>query len=146
MILFKKWAKHKVKSYTFFVNQFYCEKRHKQRSQKCKQKQSLLFNFSNILVLLITRTKKIAWRPPVFKPKFYIFSYIEQLRKIWRNFIDKFLLYHTSLIPTNSRRSFYHISLVETGLNDCIRKIVSFLEHLSKTSSETCKKLKLYQL
>ena len=34
---------------------------------------------------------------PVFKPVFYIFSYNEQLRKILKNFMDKFLLYHTSL-------------------------------------------------
>ena len=34
----------------------------------------------------------------VFKPDFDIFSYDEQLRKIQRNFIDKFLLSHTSLI------------------------------------------------
>ena len=33
----------------------------------------------------------------VFKHDFYIFSYIEQLRKIPKNFFDKFLLYHTSL-------------------------------------------------
>ena len=35
---------------------------------------------------------------PGFKPDFYMFSYNEQLRKIQRSFINKFLLYHTSLI------------------------------------------------
>ena len=44
MILFKKWAKHKVKSYIYYVNQFLREKRHKKRNQECKQKQYLLFN------------------------------------------------------------------------------------------------------
>ena len=34
---------------------------------------------------------------PVFKPDFYIFFYNEQLRKILKNFMDKFLLYDTSL-------------------------------------------------
>ena len=82
MILFKKWAKHKVKSYIYCVNQFLREKRHKKWNQECKQKQSLLFNFCNIFDLLTSRTQKIAWWPPVFKPDFYIFSYNEQLRKI----------------------------------------------------------------
>ena len=82
MILFKKWAKHKVKSYIYCVNQFLHEKRHKKWSQECKQKQSLLFSFCNIFDLLISRTEKIAWWPPVFKLDFYIFSYNEQLRKI----------------------------------------------------------------
>ena len=31
----------------------------------------------------------------VFKPDFYIFSYNEQLRKIYWNFIDKFVLFYT---------------------------------------------------
>ena len=72
-------------------------KRHKKWNQECKQKPSLLFNFCNIFNLLTSRTEKIAWWPD-FKPDFYIFSFNEQLRKIYRNFIDKFLLYHTSLI------------------------------------------------
>ena len=38
----------------------------------------------------------LVWWSPVFKPDFYIFSYNEQLRKIERNFIEKFLLYHTT--------------------------------------------------
>ena len=97
MILLKKWAKHKVKSYIYCVNQFLREKRHKKWNQECKQKQSLLFNFCNIFDLLTSRTQKIAWWPPVFKPDFYIFSFNEQLRKILKSFIDKFLLYHTSL-------------------------------------------------
>ena len=39
----------------------------------------------------------ISMTPIVFKPGFYIFSYNKQLRKIIRNFINKFLLFHTSL-------------------------------------------------
>ena len=97
MILLKKWGKHKVKSYIYCVNQFLREKRHKKWNQECKQKLSLLFNFCNIFYLSTSRTQKIAWWPPVFKPDSYIFPYNEQLRKILRNFIDKFLLYHTSL-------------------------------------------------
>ena len=82
MILFKKWSKHKVKSYIYCVNQFLREKRHKKLSQECNQKQSLLFIFRNIFDLLISRTKKIVWWPPVFKPGFYVFSCNEQLREI----------------------------------------------------------------
>ena len=50
MILFRKWAKHKDKSCIYCANQFLCEKRHKKWGQECKQKQSLLFNFCNILI------------------------------------------------------------------------------------------------
>ena len=56
-----------------------------------------MFNFRNIFYLLTSRTQKIAWWSPVFTTDFYIFSYNEQLREIYRNFIDMFLLYHTSL-------------------------------------------------
>ena len=54
-------------------------------------------NFCNIFDLLTSRTQKRAWWHLVFKPDFYIFSYKEQLRKIYRNFIGKFLSYHTSI-------------------------------------------------
>ena len=77
MILFKKWAKHKVKSHIYCVNQFLRKKGHKKWSKKCKHKQSLLFNFCNIFDLLTCRTEKIARSPPVFKHGFYIFSYNE---------------------------------------------------------------------
>ena len=76
MILFKKWAKRKVKSYIYCVK-FLRKKRHKKWNQECEQKQYLLFNFCNIFGLLTSRTQKIAWWPPVFKPDFYIFSYNE---------------------------------------------------------------------
>ena len=57
---------------------------------KCKQ-ESRAFNFCNIFDLLTSRTHKIAWGSPIFKPDFHIFPYNEQFRKIKRNFIDKFL-------------------------------------------------------
>ena len=82
MILLKKWAKHKVKSYIYCVNQFLRKKRHEKWNQECKQKQSLLYNFCDIFDLLTYRTQKIVSWPPVFKPDFYIFSYNDQLRKI----------------------------------------------------------------
>ena len=47
---------------------------------------------------MISVVEKIARWLPLFKPDFYIFSYNEQLSNIYRNFMDKFLLYHTSLI------------------------------------------------
>ena len=53
-----------------------------------------MFHFCNIFDLLTSRTQKIAWWPPVFKPDFYIFSYNEQLRENRQVFIA---LYHTSL-------------------------------------------------
>ena len=90
MTLFTKCAKHKVKSYTYCLSQFLREKRQKKRkkkrNQECKQKQSLLFkkqsvlfNVSNIFDLLTSRTEKIVWWSPVFKPLFCIFSYNKQL-------------------------------------------------------------------
>ena len=97
MILFKKWAKHKVKSYIYCVNQFLREKRMKKWNQECKQKQSILFNFCDIFDLLTSRTQKTAWWPPVFRPDFYICSFNEQTSKIWRNSMDKFVLYPASL-------------------------------------------------
>ena len=48
----------------------------------------------------------------VFKPDFDIFSYDEQLRKIQRNFIDKFLLSHTSLISLDLLFIFVTLLLV----------------------------------
>ena len=99
MVLFKKWPKHKVYSYIHCVNQFLREKRHKKWNQDCKKKkQSFMFHFCNFYDLLTSRTQKIVCWSPVFKPDFYIFSYNEQLGKIWRNFIDKFLSYHTSTL------------------------------------------------
>ena len=97
MILFKKWFKHKVKPYIYCVNQFLHEKCHKKWNQECKQKQSVLFNFCNMFYLLTSSTQKIPWWAPVFKPDFYIFSNNEKLQKIYRNFIDAFLLCHASL-------------------------------------------------
>ena len=41
MILFKKWAKHKVK-YIYCLNQFLREKRYKKWNQKFKQKVSFV--------------------------------------------------------------------------------------------------------
>ena len=76
MFLFKNWAKHKVKSYIYCVSHFLREKHRK------KQKHSLLFNFCNNFDLWISRTEKLAWWAPCFKPDFYIFSYNEQLKKI----------------------------------------------------------------
>ena len=54
--------------------------------------------FCSIFVIFFTFwPEKIAWWTPVLKHYFYIFYYNEPLRKIYRNFIDKFLFYHTSL-------------------------------------------------
>ena len=69
----------------------------KKRNQECKQKESPFLDFCNIFDLLTSRTEKIAWLAPVFEPDFCMSSHNEQLRKTLRNFIAKFLLYHTSL-------------------------------------------------
>ena len=49
MILFKKWAKHKVKSYIYCVNQFLREKRYKNEN-KYVNKNSL---FLSIFVIFL---------------------------------------------------------------------------------------------
>ena len=77
MILFKKWARHIVKSYIYCVNQLLPKKLNKKWNQERKQKHSRLFNFRNIFDPLTSRTQKIARWPPVLKPDFYIFSYNE---------------------------------------------------------------------
>ena len=70
MIMFKKWAKHKVKSQIYCVNQFLREKRHKKGNQECKQKQFPLSNFCIIFDLLTSKTQRMAWWTPAFKPVF----------------------------------------------------------------------------
>ena len=82
MILFKKWAKHKAKSYIYCVNHFLREKRHKKWNLECEQEESFLFNFCDIFDLLTSITQKITRWPPAFKPDFSIFPYNEQLWKI----------------------------------------------------------------
>ena len=49
MILFKKWGKHKVKSYTYCVNQFLREKRYKNETKNAN-KNSL---FCSIFVIFL---------------------------------------------------------------------------------------------
>ena len=75
MILFKIWAKNKVKSYIYCVNQFLREKHHKKWNRECKQKQSFLFSFCNIFYLSTCRTQNIAMWHPVFEPDFYMIYY-----------------------------------------------------------------------
>ena len=65
MILFKKWAKRKVKSQIYCLNQYV---------QEWQQKQYFLFNLCNIFDLLTSRIQKIAQWPEVFRLDFYIFS------------------------------------------------------------------------
>ena len=82
MILFKKWAKHKVKSYIYCGNQFLREKHHKNETKNANKNSLFCFNFCDIFHLLTSRTQKIARWPHVFKPDFYIFSFNQQLKKI----------------------------------------------------------------
>ena len=154
MILFRKWAKNKVKSYIYCVNQLLREKLHEKWNQECKQKQFFFFfffNVGNIFHLLTSRTLKISWWTPVFKADFYIFFYNEQLRKIWRNLIDKFLLYHTSLRVSwdvqihfllSTSNAFWNPWCFETclfliynflqGVNDKTRYYTSFLRNIKQ--------------
>ena len=46
---------------------------------------------------------------PIFKPDFHIFPYNEQLGKSLKNFIDKFLLYHTSLKQDVFDKAFFQL-------------------------------------
>ena len=84
------------------------------------QKQSHMFNFCNIIDLLTSRTQKTAWWPPVFKSYFYIFPYNEQFRKILRNLIYKFLLYHTSLIIYSFSQILYLIFFYYSNIRNVI--------------------------
>ena len=106
MILRKKWTKHKVKSYIYWVNRFLREKRRKKWSQECKQKQSPLLNLCNIFYLLISRTAKIAWWPPVFRFDFTNFPLMNNSGK-FKEISWTSLLYHTSLIRKMSLISKY---------------------------------------
>ena len=54
----------------------------KNKTKNANKKQSLLFTFCNIFDVLTSRTQKIAWSPPAFKPDFYIFSYNEKFKEI----------------------------------------------------------------
>ena len=54
----------------------------KNKTKNANKKQSLLFSFCNIFDVLTSRTQKIAWSPPAFKPDFYIFSYNEKFKEI----------------------------------------------------------------
>ena len=105
MVLLKKWARHKVKSYTYCVNQFLPEKHQKEWNQECKQKQSLMFNFYNIFDLLTSWTQKIAWWPPVFKHDFCIFPYNDppDIKTSWRRRSD---VAATSLCTSQWRRRY----------------------------------------
>ena len=77
MILLKKWAKHKVKSYTYCGNQFLREKRHKKWNEKVN-KNSL---FCSIVIFLISRTQKIAWWPLFLNLIFTYFPKTNNSRK-----------------------------------------------------------------
>ena len=84
MILFKKWARHNVKTYLLWKSEksVLLEKNNKKWNQERKQKQSSIFNFCNIFDFLNSRTQEITWWSPILKPDCYIFPYNEQLRKI----------------------------------------------------------------
>ena len=124
MILFKKWAKHKVKLYIYWVNQFLREKRHKKWRQECKQKQSLLFSVCNIFDLLISRTEKIAWWLPAFKSHFTYFPIMNNSVKFkeisWTSlcFIGSYLLK-----TNNSARFLYWIAFIANLFQSDIKSI-----------------------
>ena len=103
------------------------------KTENVNKKQSLLFSFCNIFDLLTSRTQKIAWWAPVFKPDFYIFPYNEQLRKIERKFIDKFLLYHTSLTMSLQHQQITHPHF--TSDNKMIVDIDIIYQNTSKTQN-----------
>ena len=95
--MFKKWAKHKFKSYIYHVNQFLRQRRHKKWNQECKQKQSRLFNFCNIFDLLTPLELRKYYGDPLFLN--LIFTYFlkrttqENLRKFHRQvFIVSYFL------------------------------------------------------
>ena len=107
------------------------EERHKNETKYVNENSSLLFNFCNIFDLLNSTTEEIVWWDPIFKPDFYIFSYYEHLRIIYRNSIDQFLLYHTSLrellTPLEHIICFTFIPAIAVGhiCSDHDRKLIS---------------------
>ena len=88
-----------------------CVRKAIKNDSKNVNKNSLSFTFCSIFYLLTFSTEKIARWPLVFKTDFYIIFYNDQLMKILRNFIDKFLLYHTSF-----KNNFYVIFLKTTHI------------------------------
>ena len=88
-----------------------CVRKAIKNDSKNVNKNSLSFTFCSIFYLLTFSTEKIARWPLVFKTDFYIIFYNDQLMKILRNFIDKFLLYHTSF-----KNNFYAIFLKTTHI------------------------------
>ena len=58
-------------NHIFIVKISFCAR----NATKNETNKSLLLNFCNVFHLLISGTQKIDWKPPVFKPDFYIFSY-----------------------------------------------------------------------
>ena len=138
--MFKKLAKHKVKSNTYCVNQFLRKKRHKNWNQECKQNQSILFNFCNIFDLFTSRPQKIAWWAPDLRPDFYIFSYNEQVRKIYRNFIDKFFVVSYLLENSSLKWCNHYICLQINRFVikfPLVKKLKIELRILCKLSSDT---------
>ena len=88
-----------------------CVRKAIKNDSKNVNKNSLSFTFCSIFYLLTFSTEKIARWPLVFKTDFYVIFYNDQLMKILRNFIDKFLLYHTSF-----KNNFYAIFLKTTHI------------------------------
>ena len=95
--------------------------------------QSLLFSFCNIIPLGLL-CGIIVWWPPFLKPDFYIFSYIEKLRKIYKKIHRQvFILSHLlktiietirrynllSLYIYNNRRSHLLWSWSKSTLSSC---------------------------
>ena len=79
-----------------------------------------MFNFCSIFDLLTSRTQKIAWRSPAFKPDFIIFSYNEKLnlKKIHR----QVFIYHTSLILEMEPQINRHLLKMSLLINFFLKK------------------------
>ena len=68
-----------------------------EKAQTTSMNQNFIIRYQNFSCCYLFFPCDISMMAIVFKPGFYIFSYNKQLRKILRNFINKFLLFHTSL-------------------------------------------------
>ena len=137
MILLKN-EQNKVKSYIYCANQILRENCHKKWNQECKQKQTF--------VLLTSRTQKIAWWPPVYRPGFFIFSYNEQeiLKKFHRQvfivsnlklhcYLAKFYLDHLGFWRNNQK-----YSLQFTVMSMMNFQILRFLDSSKATQKSKC--------
>ena len=133
-------------NHIFIVQIRFCARIATKNETKNVNKNKLLFNFCNIFDLLTSRTQKIAWWPPVYRPGFFIFSYNEQeiLKKFHRQvfivsnlklhcYLAKFYLDHLGFWRNNQK-----YSLQFTVMSMMNFQILRFLDSSKATQKSKC--------